>query len=166
MRKLMFGVVLAVLVALPAVVQPRSEHRVASPAGVGVSSSAGVKLRSSLGMGIAPEPLTVRGPVSVSDRPRAVEGAFGLLPNYPNPFNPTTIITYRPRSDERVELAVYDVSGRLVRTLAGSPEGAGDLRQVVWDGTGDGGEQLPSGVYLLRLLDGTTVETCKLVLLK
>jgi len=174
MRKLMLGVVLGALVALPATVMTRETLKSTSPAGVARSESAGNVLRSSLGRSF--ESRVIRSREAVSGAGHRIEetehpaertdSGFGLLPNYPNPFNPTTTITYSPENDARVELAVYDVSGRLVRTLADHRCDAGSLHQVVWDGTGDGGERLPSGVYLLRLLNGTSAETRKLVLLK
>ncbi len=174
MRKLMFGVVLAVLVALPGTVLPGSELRTASPAGSASSASAGKVIRSSLGRSIALETLTVgdgmlttAGQVAeFGSQSDSAEPAFGLLPSYPNPFNPVTTITYRLACATRVELAVYDVSGRLVRTLTSHRSDDGDIHQVIWDGTSDGGERLPSGIYLLRLLTETSAETRKLVLLK
>ncbi len=174
MGKLMFGVVLAVLVALPGTVLPRSERRTASPAGIASSASAGKVIRSSLGRSIASETLTVRDGVLTTAGQVAESGpqsdpaepAFGLLPSYPNPFNPATTITYRLACATHVELVVYDVSGRLVRTLANRRSDGGDTHQVIWDGTSDGGERLPSGIYLLRLLTETSAETRKLVLLK
>ena len=131
-------------------------------------------IRSSLGRSIASETLTVRDGVLTTagqvaeSRPQSdsAEPAFGLLPSYPNPFNPATTITYRLACATHVELVVYDVSGRLVRTLANRRSDGGDIHQVIWDGTSDGGERLPSGIYLLRLLTETSAETRKLVLLK
>lgn len=170
----MFGVALAVLVALPATVLSRNERRAASPAGIASSESAGKVIRSSLGGGVASQALVVRDGMATRgsrgagfDRESgSVERAFGLLPNYPNPFNPTTTVAYRPAEGTHVELAVYDVAGRLVKVLASHQSEAGSLHKVVWDGTNDGGEQLSSGVYLLRLLTETSAETRKLVLLK
>lgn len=173
MRKLILGVALAALVALPATVMCRTAQRAVSQAGIASSESAGKVIRSSLGRGFASTALTVReatprpeGPDRDGGHPSSpVEGAFTLLPCYPNPFNPTTTIAYGAPGDAEVELAVYDVSGRRVRVLA-RHQGGGSLHQVVWDGTGDAGERMPSGVYLLRLVSGTSTETRKLVLLK
>lgn len=174
MRKLLFGVALAVLVTLPATVLCRNVCRTASTAGVASSRSAGKVIRSSLGRGIASRTLTVSADVAQSEGRVAGSSresgpgdrAFGLLPCYPNPFNPVTTIEYRPAEDTQVELAVYEASGRLVRVLARHRSEAGDLHEVVWDGTGEGGEQLPSGVYLLRLQTEKSAEMRKLVLLK
>lgn len=76
--------------------------------------------------------------------------AASLSQNYPNPFNPTTTITYSLEAQSRVSIEIRDVRGRLVRKLE---EGIGETgtHRVTWDGRGDRGEPLPSGVYLYRL---------------
>ena len=75
----------------------------------------------------------------------AVPEAFALHQNYPNPFNPTTAITYTLAHTARVQLRLYDVQGRLVRTLLDKTLPAGSYAQP-FDATG-----LPSGTYLYRL---------------
>ena len=75
----------------------------------------------------------------------AVPEAFALHQNYPNPFNPTTTISYTLGRTGRVQLRVYDVQGRLVRTLLDKTMAAGSYAQS-FDATG-----LPSGTYLYRL---------------
>jgi hypothetical protein len=91
--------------------------------------------------------------------------AYALGQNYPNPFNPTTEITYEIPWDETVSLSVYDVSGKLVRTLVNGDQGAGPHR-AVWNGKDNAGQQVSSGVYFYRLGAGSFVETRRMVLLK
>lgn len=93
--------------------------------------------------------------------------------NYPNPFNPSTTIgfelpgTLYPEgaSVVNVHLAVYDVSGRLVKTLL-----SGDLtpgpHKVVWDGTNNGGRHVSSGIYFYRITSGNWSNTKKMVLIR
>ncbi len=64
----------------------------------------------------------------------------------------------------RTRLAVYDLSGRLVRTLSGHERGTGEW-QVVWDGRNDLGYRVPAGVYLIRLEAGQEVHVTRTVLL-
>ncbi|MBM3320709.1 MAG: T9SS type A sorting domain-containing protein [Candidatus Eisenbacteria bacterium] len=79
-----------------------------------------------------------------------------LDPNAPNPFNPTTEIAFSIERNGEAALRIYDASGRLVRTLLDGPVSAGENR-AVWDGTGEDGRVLPSGVYMYRLdADGTS----------
>jgi hypothetical protein len=89
-----------------------------------------------------------------------------LHANVPNPFNPATDIAFDLTRDGRVELEVYDVSGRLVRSLVNGPRRAG-MRQVVsWDGLDGAGSRVASGVYFYRLVAGDFVATRKMVMLK
>ncbi|GIK59923.1 MAG: hypothetical protein JETCAE03_15050 [Ignavibacteriaceae bacterium] len=93
---------------------------------------------------------------------------FSLSPNYPNPFNPSTLISYRLPVIGFVTLKVYDVLGREVATLVNEEKPAGEY-EIEFDGS-----NLPSGVYLYRLTAGDPStssgqkfsETKKLVLLK
>ncbi len=83
-----------------------------------------------------------------------------LSNNYPNPFNPTTVIAYSVPKRELVTLMVYDVLGREVATLVNEVKGAGDY-QVRFDGS-----RCASGVYFDRLVTGGHVITGKMILLK
>jgi predicted esterase len=73
-----------------------------------------------------------------------------LAGNFPNPFNPETRIRCVVPEASDVEIRIYDTSGRRVRSLVAGPAPAGN-RDVRWDGTGDRGEALPGGVYLVRM---------------
>ena len=73
-----------------------------------------------------------------------------LLPNYPNPFNPTTSIAFELAEPDRVELAVYALDGKRVATLHRDLLEAGEHR-IFWHGTDDSGRALPSGAYFMRL---------------
>jgi hypothetical protein len=90
---------------------------------------------------------------------------FSLLPNYPNPFNPETIIAYRigPDRPAPVSLRIYNLLGQRVRTLAESIQGPGEYR-LIWDGRDDAGRALSSGIYFARLQVGHQGQTRKLVL--
>jgi flagellar hook assembly protein FlgD len=89
-----------------------------------------------------------------------------LEQNYPNPFNPATTISFSLRKRGRVELVVYDVAGRRVRTLVSGERSTGVLYRVVWDGKNDEGQAVASGVYFYRLVADDFVDTRKMVLLQ
>ena len=102
--------------------------------------------------GIDPEPL--------------VPDAYALYQNAPNPFNPTTEIRYDvPATGGRVTLRVYDVDGRLVRTLVDEVQAEG-ARSVVWDGKNSRGDGVATGVYFYRLEAPGFAETRRMVLMK
>ncbi len=87
-------------------------------------------------------------------------GRFALLPAYPNPFNPSTTITYDLAAASDVTLDVFDMLGQRVRRLAGGSREAGRY-EVEFDATG-----LPSGLYVYRLVAGSHTETRSMMLLK
>ncbi len=88
-----------------------------------------------------------------------------LHQNYPNPFNPATTIRFSLRTSEKVTLAVYDVSGRLIRMVAEQGFAAGE-HEVTWHGLDEFGKAAPSGVYLVRMNAGGVVESQKVLLSK
>ena len=88
-----------------------------------------------------------------------------VRPAYPNPFNPSTTISFELPATAPVRLSVVDLQGRRVATLASGelPAGRHDLR---WTGRDDRGRHAPAGVYMFRLETGGEVRTGKLVMLK
>jgi len=106
----------------------------------------------------------VMSPVSDSDEV-AVALATGLVGNYPNPFNPETVVGFNVGKAGFVEVSVYNVRGERVRVLANGLYGAGK-HHVVWDGCDDMGRGVGSGVYFYRMRAGGAVETRKMVLVK
>ncbi len=88
------------------------------------------------------------------------------LENHPNPFNPTTVIRYALPESAPASLKVYDVAGRLVRTIFGSVKVPAGAYEVEWDGKDDNGNSVSSGVYFCRLTAGKESLTRKVVLLK
>jgi hypothetical protein len=86
--------------------------------------------------------------------------AFALHKPYPNPFNPTTAISYQLAASSQVSLQVYDTAGKLVATLAEGWRQAG-THEITFDASG-----LASGIYLVKLTAGNFVGVEKLVLMK
>jgi hypothetical protein len=111
----------------------------------------------------------VRQEFDPDDLPTAAEGgpvAFNRLEqNVPNPFNPSTAIAYRIAGEEFVTLAIYDVSGKRIRTLVNRSQAAGP-HEVEWDGLDDNGMRVSSGVYFYRITAGEFEQTRRMVLLK
>lgn len=110
------------------------------------------------------------GPAASTMGVSAVDGTvpsmWRLGSNVPNPFNPTTRISFDVPDARRVTLVIYDISGRLVRTLV-----AGELLQAKshsreWNGTDDSGQNVAAGVYFYRMDAGGFIETKRMTLLK
>ncbi|UCE01514.1 MAG: T9SS type A sorting domain-containing protein [Candidatus Latescibacterota bacterium] len=92
-----------------------------------------------------------------------------LRQNIPNPFNPTTRIEFDLAQDGQVSLRIYDVAGRLVRTLIDAPLKRGRYvgeSAAVWDGFDESGQRVSSGVYFYRLNAPDFVATKKMVMMK
>jgi hypothetical protein len=94
--------------------------------------------------------------------------SFGAiaLENYPNPFNPGTTIRYTLPEASLASLRVYDVAGRLVRTLFADRKVPAGTYEIDWDGRDEDGGEVASGVYFFRIDAGAHTFTRKGVLLK
>lgn len=83
----------------------------------------------------------------------------------PNPFNPRTTITWSLPRAQHVAVGIYDLTGKRVRELAAAPFARGDHR-LSWDGRDDGGRDLPSGAYLIRVATRERVAARKVLLVR
>ena len=90
---------------------------------------------------------------------------FALHQNYPNPFNPTTQISYDLPETGNVQIMIYDLMGRKVRTLMNSEQNAG-FKTLQWNATNDRNEPVSAGLYLYTIQAGEFRKTRKMVLLK
>jgi len=109
-------------------------------------------------------PSLVEG-VPVDAPPVAAPQRAVLSPNHPNPFNPRTTIRFGLPHDGEITLAIYDLRGRMVRTLFEGFHGRGTFR-VVWDGRDDRGRPVVSGSYLCRLKTGKETLSRKMTLVR
>ena len=99
------------------------------------------------------------------DPESGIPAATRLMPAWPNPFNPATSIPFELAAAGHVEIRIYDVSGRSIRTLCGKNYEAG-VHSTTWDGRDEAGRQVSSGVYFCRLKTGVYTATSRLVLLR
>jgi hypothetical protein len=105
------------------------------------------------------------GPFQTAVNAVAAPAIFALAQNAPNPFGPRTMIRFSVSREGPVSLKVFNVGGRLVRTLVEEQLPAGP-HAVNWDGRDEAGRRLASGVYFYRLDDGERAQTRKSVLLR
>ena len=101
-------------------------------------------------------------PVSDEDK-SSLPKSVTLLGNYPNPFNPETMITFSIPEMMDVTLKVYNISGELVKVLADGPVSFG-MHRVTWDGRNSAGQLVTSGLYFYRLSSPKGVYVGKMVL--
>lgn len=90
---------------------------------------------------------------------------WALRQNAPNPFNPSTTISFTLAEPARAELQVFNVRGQNIRKLVAGSLEAGD-HSVTWDGRDDAGARVPSGVYFYKLTAGSFEGLQRMVLLK
>ena len=96
----------------------------------------------------------------------SIPETYALHPNYPNPFNPKTTINFDLPEETSVELLIYDVMGRLVKTLISEKEMDAGYHSIVWDGEDDNGEIVPAGMYFYKLITSKFVKSLQMVQLK
>ena len=90
---------------------------------------------------------------------------FKLNNCYPNPFNPVTTLRYDIPENGLVNITIYDMLGRQVKTLVNQTQDAG-YRSVIWNATNDYGKPVSAGIYLYQIQAGEYIQTKKMVLLK
>ncbi len=100
-----------------------------------------------------------------TERIQIPDAALTLYQNSPNPFNPATTVSWFLPEAMRVRLEIFDVSGRSIRLLGDEVMEPG-RHSIVWNGTGENGSAVSSGIYFLKLSAGKKTITRKMVLLK
>ena len=103
--------------------------------------------------------------VSVDENLDEVPVNFVLENNYPNPFNPSTVIKYAVPELSNVNLKIYNSLGQVVKTLVNTTQAAGSY-SLQWDGTSDTGVKVSSGIYIYRLTTDKFSASKKMMLLK
>jgi hypothetical protein len=102
--------------------------------------------------------------VGISDD-ELLPNEFFVSQNFPNPFNPSTMIRYQVPMQSEVQLVVYNMLGQKVRILVNDLAEPG-YYQVIWDGRDDAGKQLPSGIYIYNMTAGKFNQMRKMLFLK
>ena len=104
------------------------------------------------------------GHIVVTALDEVLPNTVSLHDAYPNPFNPSTTISYNVPSSMHVNLSIYDIRGRLVTELVNGyheAQGISDPYKAIWNA-----DMQASGVYFVRLTAGNTVENQKIMLIK
>lgn len=103
--------------------------------------------------------------VPVANEDDYLVASNALHDNYPNPFNPTTTISYDIKSSNHVLLEVYNLKGQLVRRLVNTTKAQGH-HKVIWDGKDEHGDPVCSGIYQYRMTAGDYRKTQRMTLAK
>jgi hypothetical protein len=103
------------------------------------------------------------------DNPQApdLSPQLNFLNNYPNPFNPSTIIQFKLKEASHADLAIYNIKGELVKKLLANVYISDDsINRVIWDGADTNGKLLGSGVYFYQLKAGSQSITNRMLMVK
>jgi hypothetical protein len=95
-----------------------------------------------------------------------LSGNIVLESNHPNPFNPSTAIRFRLPTASQVDLKIFDLAGRIVRTLALDSSANAGWNEVIWDGRDDRDRHAPSGSYFFMIRASGEVATGKMLLVR
>ena len=99
-------------------------------------------------------------PVSVDEQNNELPVEYKLLNNYPNPFNPSTVISYQLPANSPVTLKIFDVLGREIATLVNKQQQPGNYK------INFNANNLASGIYFYMLKAGNFIQTKKMILLR
>ena len=102
-------------------------------------------------------------PLSIDEASLPTE--YAIHQNYPNPFNPVTTLRYDLPENALINITIYDMLGRQVKTLINQTQDAG-YKSVIWNATNDYGKPVSAGIYIYQIQAGDYISTKKMVLLK
>jgi len=109
--------------------------------------------------------ITWFGAVSIDAGDAILPSKIVLHGAFPNPFNPSTLISYSLEDEARVTLFYYDITGRLVDKQGPLLQSDG-YQEMIWEGTDQNGQSLDAGIYFCRLVSSGDAATIKLLLMK
>jgi hypothetical protein len=116
---------------------------------------------------------TIYGMIVITGNPTDIKifsCKFALHTPYPNPSRGSTVIEYTlpynwsagmPNENSAVKIRIFDISGRVVKSLADRTETAG-IHHVVWDGKNSGSQRITAGTYIIRLESGKNIKSMKI----
>ena len=107
---------------------------------------------------------TFHEPISITINTKTPQG-FQLDPNYPNPFNPTTKISYQVSKERFIDVTVYNLQGQIVSKLVSKKQSPG-VYNIDWTAIDINGNKMSSGIYILRLSSGNDVKSRKIMLIR
>ncbi len=112
------------------------------------------------------EILKSTAPTSITDEHLTGPRIFELFHNYPNPFNPETVIKFQMSQPENVRIDVYDINGKWITTLVDGQKSAGSY-STLWNGKNNDGLSVASGIYYYTLfIAGNNVQSRKMTLIR
>ncbi len=103
--------------------------------------------------------------LSIKENNKTIPTAWALHQNYPNPFNPTTVIRYDIPQDAFVNITVFNMYGKVIKTIINEKKSSGS-KFIQWDATNNQGKIVSAGVYLYRINIDNFIQTKKMIFIK
>ena len=116
-------------------------------------------------VGTAPSPFVLTSTATKIEQDLGLPKEFRLYDNYPNPFNPETAIMYQIPKSSFVTIRIYNVMGKVVKTLVNTQKNPG-MHSVKWDGTNEFGQPVSSGLYIYSMQAGKFTAVKKMLFVK
>ena len=91
---------------------------------------------------------------------------YSLKQNFPNPFNPTTSISFALSKDSNVELIIYNIKGEKIKSIFNDQIYADQINSAIWDGRDTTGKQVSVGCYYYKLITDTKIYYKKMIMMK
>ena len=166
MMKARLAVLVGLALSAPAAAQPlvQGHVRLASGEPVAAVQVLAFDLTDLRGGPVARATTDGSGWFTLPSLGEALPQSFSLGPNYPNPFNPLTIIPYQLPAAAPVRLEVFNLLGQRIATLVDQQQPAG-FHTAAWDAANAAGQPVAAGVYLYRLQAGGRQQTRRMVLI-
>ena len=103
--------------------------------------------------------------LNINESMQNIVTEYNIHQNYPNPFNPVTTLRYDLPENAMINITIYDMLGRQVKTLINQTQDAG-YKSIIWNATNNYGKPVSAGIYLYQIHAGDNMQTKKMVLLK
>jgi hypothetical protein len=129
-----------------------------------INSGSGWVIQSNFNFRI--RPIVAANTITSVNSTVSIPDHFELFNNYPNPFNPSTVISYQISASSKVQLKIYDILGREVAILVNQEQQPGIYKINFNSQLASDGRQLSSGIYFYQLHAGNNINTKKMILIK
>lgn len=95
-----------------------------------------------------------------------IASEFSLNPAFPNPFNPSTTISFTLEKQSKIDIRIYNLTGSEVWNWGNNLDYGSGYHQITWNAIDASGSQLPTGIYFIKLISGKQIATQKVILMK
>lgn len=115
--------------------------------------------------GVSPHSNTLVITANSTENPNITTYKTELKGNYPNPFNPSTSVSFSLKEASKVNISIYNIKGELVKVLLNDTKNAGH-HSIIWDGKNSNNKTVSAGIYMLKMENNEYIKTKKIIMIK